>query len=82
MGVINIIEHCHAIKEETETQRDKVLMSRSGELLAARSKQELKPPDFLFRPFSSWLIILKAAHWRYNTKHFLPCYQGREIGSI
>lgn len=82
MGVINIIEHCHAIKEETETQRDKVLLSRSGELLAARSKHKFKPHDFLFRSFSSWLIILKAIHWHYNTKHFLACYQGREIGSI
>lgn len=82
MGVINIIEHCHAIKEETETQRDKVLMSRSGKLLVARLKQESNPPDFLSRPFSSWLIILKATHWHYNTKHFLACYLGREIGSI
>lgn len=82
MGVINIIEHCHAIKEETEAQRDKVLMSRSGEMLVAGSKQEPNPADFLSRPFSSSLIILKATHWCYNTKHFLAYYLGREIGNI
>lgn len=75
MGVINIIEHCHAIKEETETQRDKVLMSRSGAYV-------YNPADFLSRPFFIWLIILKATHWCYNTKHFLAYYLGREIGNI
>ena len=72
-------QHLYVTEEENETQRDKVTMPRSQSLLMAGLKQEPHHPDFLSSSFPSWMNLLKATYFSWNTKLFLAYYLGRKI---